>query len=264
MSRKLQQGKRNTELLVPPDKRRKTDLNMAPHCQTNAAGPDELWDDDDDMDVFTQDQLEDIDNLIASSQQVDTGKPRGGATMQSVGNITNKDRLVGHGSTKSRSMGEPWSSQVSSFIDVRYSNQAQWTRRNSASKLTCQSSYSKGAYQMTKSTKISTVPSVSAASLPPKNVTSHPAFPGKDSHTCTPSTSGTSFAAGNRTTTPVGGAVKQQSFSPSNVDTGSEKLSQVLPSKEAQLDNVTRQQVDKLLQECQRYRNEVSVSVIRI
>ena len=76
MSRKLQQGKRNTELLVPPDKRRKTDLNMAPHCQTNAAGPDELWDDDDDMDDFTQDQLEDIDNLIASSQQVDTGQTK--------------------------------------------------------------------------------------------------------------------------------------------------------------------------------------------
>ena len=249
MSRKFQQCKRNTELSVPPDKKRKTDLNMPPHCQTNDAG-EELWDDDDDMDVFTQDQLENIDNLIASSQQVGTGRPLDGGTVQSIGS---QGRLVGHGSTKSRSMGEPWSSHVSSFCDARNPSQAQWTRRNSASKLTSQSSYTKTAYQTTKSNHISSISRISATGLPPKSTTQH-----KDLHACSPPTSSTTYPTGGRSTAPIGHTLKQQSFSPSVVDTGSEKLSQVLPSNEAQLDNMTRQQVDKLLLECENYRKEVS------
>ena len=230
MSGKLQPWKRSTEFPVPPDKRVKTDPNMPPQRQSNDVGAGELWGDDDDMDVFTQDQLENIDNLIASSQQVGTGRPPDGAA--NVPRTGNAGRLVGHGSTKSRSMGEPWSSHVSSFSGPKIPNQAVGTRRNSASKSSCQNSHMKTAFQTAKGNHISTVSQVSTAGLP--------------------------YKAAVTSVAPKDVAFKQQSFSPSAVDTGSGKLSQVLPSNEAQLDNKARQQIDKLLLECEGYRKEVS------
>ena len=239
MSRKLPPWKRSTEFPVPPDKRVKTD---PPQHQSNDVGTGELWGDDDDMDVFTQDQLENIDNLIASSQQVATGRPLDGANAPRT---CNPGRLVGHGSTKSRSMGEPWTSHVSSFSGPRIPNQAVGTRRNSASKSSCQNSYTKTAFKTATGNHISTVSEVSTpykATMPP--------------------TSSVSYQSGSISVAPKGGTFKQQSFSPSAVDTGSGKVSQVLPSNEAQLDNKARQQIDKLLQDCEGYRKEVGRVVI--
>ena len=248
MSRKLQTWKRSTEFPVPPDKRAKTDSNMPPQrqAQANDVGTGELWGDDDDMDVFTQDQLENIDNLIASSQQIGTGRPPDGAAAN-VQITCNTGRLVGHGSTKSRSMGEPWTSHVSSFSGPRnlIPNQAVGTRRNSASKSSCQNSHPKTAFQTARGNHISTVSEVSTpykATMPP--------------------ISSVSYQSGSVSVAPKGSTLKQQSFSPSAVDTGSGKVSQVLPSNEAQLDNKARQQIDKLLQDCEGYRKEVSRVVI--
>ena len=84
----------------PPDKRRKTD-------QEAKGIPDivEDWDDDD----FTQDQLENIDEMVMLSQQVGQQKPfDGNHNSKKITNVStsSSSRLLGKGTSRSQSASD--------------------------------------------------------------------------------------------------------------------------------------------------------------